>query len=167
MSELFNMNDNASLTFIAPIRTCSAGLSRFSVLWSAAILSSSIISRIVGMSRIFWYGSIPNTLKPFCSKPFFTNPDMRSYFSGRTLLTTTPARLTPSLSRSALLSMTSSIGLPTPPEDIIMTFASKSLATVAFERLKTLPTPAWPVPSMITRSLSLATFSYESFMSFS
>ena len=55
-----------------------------------------------------------------------------------------PITSTPCFSKSARLSAISSIGRPMPPRLTMMTLLLSSLATVALERSKTLPTPAWP-----------------------
>ena len=64
---------------------------------------------------------------------------------------------TPSFSKSAWFKETSSIGLPIPPCVTMMTLAPSSLATRAFDKSKTDPTPACPEPSHRTRSFSHAT----------
>ena len=54
----------------------------------------------------------------------------------------TPMISTPSFSNSAWLSETSSIGLPMPPCETMMTLAPRILATRALDKSKTEPTPA-------------------------
>ena len=66
----------------------------------------------------------------------------------------TPTTSTPSLSKSALLSAISSIGRPMPPGETSSAFAPSSFATRALDNSKTLPTPAWPVPSISVKSFS-------------
>ena len=75
-----------------------------------------------------------------------------------TLLTTAPSTRTPCRSNRAWLSTISSIGRPTPPSLTMTTGASSRAATRALERPTTAPTPAWPVPSIRTTSLSCDTF---------
>ena len=69
--------------------------------------------------------------------------------------------LHPSWSKSGLLSAISSIGLPMPPGSRSAPCARSSEATRAFERSNTEPTPACPVPSMMTKSFSHAARSKE------
>ena len=65
-----------------------------------------------------------------------------------------PGRHAPA--KSAPLSTISSIGRPMPPSLTMMTGASSNAATRAFESPTTAPTPACPVPSTTTTSLSAA-----------
>ncbi len=80
--------------------------------------------------------------------------------STSTLLTTAPITRTPCAAKSAPLSTISSIGRPMPPSLTMMTGASSIAATRAFESPTTAPTPACPVPSTTTTSLSAAIRSY-------
>ncbi len=59
-----------------------------------------------------------------------------------------PATGTPWASKCEALSTISSIGLPTPPSEMMTVGARSIEATRAFDSPTTAPTPAWPVPSI-------------------
>src|SRR3989344_2741583 len=75
--------------------------------------------------------------------------------SSRTRFKMTPATLTPCFSHWVRLRLSSSKLEPSPPEATRMTGQLRREATWALLRSTIEPTPVWPVPSTMVRSLFL------------
>ena len=100
------------------------------------------------------YGMQPSSSTSCCASPRASTSGRSGCDSTSTLLTTAPRTRAPWAANSAAFRTISSIGRPMPPSLTMMTGASSIPATFAFETPTTAPTPAWPVPSKTTTSLS-------------
>ncbi len=117
-----------------------------------------VISSSDGLASSSLNGMQPISSIPCCARPWPSTSGRSGLASTFTLLTTAPSTRTRCRSNRAWLSTISSIGRPTPPSLTITTGASSISATRALDRPMTAPTPAWPVPSISTTSLSCETF---------